>query len=89
MKYLNKSLGGVILNVSSTAALIPFYGVPYYAASKGAVLAYTRAVAQQKRSENIAVICLCPHLTETSHFTDIKGLKPGFDDVSAGHVLQT
>ena len=61
---------GVIINMSSMSAHI--YNVPqkatYYAATKGAVLSFTRALACELAPSNIRVNCISPgyHMTELS-----------------------
>jgi NAD(P)-dependent dehydrogenase (short-subunit alcohol dehydrogenase family) len=52
--------GGVILNMSSTIALIGLESRAVYAASKGAVLALTRAMAADHSRDNIRVAAILP-----------------------------
>src|SRR6266511_5039837 len=51
--------GGAIVNVSSISALRP-RGLTVYSASKGAVIALTRAMAVDHGRENIRVNCVAP-----------------------------
>jgi NAD(P)-dependent dehydrogenase (short-subunit alcohol dehydrogenase family) len=70
--------GGVIINMSSTIALIGLESRAAYAASKGAVLALTRAMAADHSRENIRVAAILPGTVYTpfvegyltQHFAD-------------------
>ena len=65
VEAMRRSGGGVIVHVASVAAQ---RGVPdraAYSASKGAVLALTRAMARDHLADNIRVNCVCPGTTET------------------------
>lgn len=57
--------GGTIVNVSSAAGIKGGAGVTGYSASKGAVIAFTRALAAELAPESIRVNCLCPGWTDT------------------------
>jgi NAD(P)-dependent dehydrogenase (short-subunit alcohol dehydrogenase family) len=54
--------GGSIINISSVAALTPRGSKPYapYAASKGAVISLTRAMAIDHAKDGIRVNCIAP-----------------------------
>ncbi len=56
--------GGSIINIASDAALHGNYGCPLYCASKGAVVALTKALALDL-APKIRVNCICPGDTET------------------------
>lgn len=58
--------GGVIINTASVAGLVPFPGRAAYNASKGGVVALTRALALDYASAHIRVNALCPGLVETN-----------------------
>jgi len=51
--------GGTVINIASDAALKGNYGCPVYCASKGAVVALTRALALDF-APKIRVNCICP-----------------------------
>jgi NAD(P)-dependent dehydrogenase (short-subunit alcohol dehydrogenase family) len=51
--------GGSIVNISSISALRP-RGLTAYSASKGAVIALTKAMAVDHGPQNIRVNCVCP-----------------------------
>jgi len=73
---------GVILNVSSVAASRPSKGQAVYAATKGAVEAFTRAVAVEYGRKGIRCACVSPGPMDTEMFAATKAL--GGDDVLAG-----
>lgn len=61
--YMRKSKGGRIINIASGT---PFKGVPFllhYVSSKGAVVAFTRALAKELGKDNILVNCIAPGFT--------------------------
>jgi NAD(P)-dependent dehydrogenase (short-subunit alcohol dehydrogenase family) len=55
-----KAKGGRILNFGSGSGITGGAGIAAYSASKGAVAAYTRSVAQAWGKYNITVNCVCP-----------------------------
>lgn len=59
--------GGQIVNVSARPALDPRHGanMTAYTASKAAVAAFTVALAEELKGENISVIALCPSTIDT------------------------
>lgn len=60
---MRKNKGGRIINVAST---VPFRGTPlflHYTASKGAVVALTRALAKELGTDNILVNAIAPSFT--------------------------
>jgi NAD(P)-dependent dehydrogenase (short-subunit alcohol dehydrogenase family) len=57
--------GGKIVNISSGT---PFRGVPFllhYVTSKGAIVAFTRALAKELGKDNVRVNCVAPGFTMT------------------------
>lgn len=56
--------GGAIVNLSSMAALNG-QGTPHYAASKGAVLSFTRVCARQFGPLGVRVNAICPGVIDT------------------------
>jgi 3-oxoacyl-[acyl-carrier protein] reductase len=72
LKLMSKENHGVIINMSSVAAL---RGIPIasnYGAAKGGILGFTRSVAQEVASRNIRVNAICPGWIETpmtAHFS--------------------
>ncbi|MET0402213.1 MAG: SDR family NAD(P)-dependent oxidoreductase [Cystobacter sp.] len=55
-----KQGGGHIINFGSDAGLIPYPGAGHYAASKGAVMAWTRTAAAEWGRHGITVNCVVP-----------------------------
>ena len=62
---LLKQQGGAIVNVSSVHAVATSAGIAAYAASKGALLALTRAVALELAEDNIRVNAVLPGAVDT------------------------
>lgn len=64
MKYsiplLERRGGGSIISTASIAGLSGLPGMPAYCASKGGVIALTRAVAAECADKGIRVNCICP-----------------------------
>lgn len=61
--------GGSIINISSISALRP-RGLTPYSASKGAVIALTRAMAVDHAADGIRVNCVAPGPVYTPHVSD-------------------
>jgi NAD(P)-dependent dehydrogenase (short-subunit alcohol dehydrogenase family) len=57
--------GGRIVNVSSTAGLLPNHFALAYSVSKGALLHMTRTLAKELGKDNITVNCVCPGIVRT------------------------
>lgn len=62
---LLKQSGGAIVNVSSVHAVATSVGIAAYAASKGALLALTRATALELAQDNIRVNAVLPGAVDT------------------------
>ena len=60
-----KSGGGVIVNVASVIGLVGGEGEVAYCASKGGLIALTKALALDFADHNIRVNCICPGSVET------------------------
>ncbi|HEY6351316.1 MAG TPA: SDR family oxidoreductase [Candidatus Angelobacter sp.] len=65
LPHLRSAGGGAIVNIGSVLSLVSARNRVAYAASKGAVLAMTRAMALDHAPEKIRVNCLCPGIVET------------------------
>jgi NAD(P)-dependent dehydrogenase (short-subunit alcohol dehydrogenase family) len=57
--------GGVIINTASTAGIASSPYMAAYGASKGGVIALTRAMAMEYSQKNIRVNCICPGMIRT------------------------
>jgi 3-oxoacyl-[acyl-carrier protein] reductase len=56
---------GVIINMSSVAALMGLEAAPHYSAAKGGILAFTRALSREVASRGIRVNAICPGYIDT------------------------
>jgi len=65
LRLMSPKNRGVIVNISSVAALTGLEIVPHYSAAKGAILAFTRAVARDAASHGIRVNAICPGYIDT------------------------
>jgi 3-oxoacyl-[acyl-carrier protein] reductase len=65
LKLMSPKNRGAIVNLSSVAALTGLEVVPHYSAAKGAILAFTRAVARDVASRGIRVNAICPGYIDT------------------------
>jgi 3-oxoacyl-[acyl-carrier protein] reductase len=66
LKIMSRQNSGVIINMSSVAALKGLDVSPHYATAKGGILAFTRSLAQEVVSRNIRVNAICPGFIDTS-----------------------
>jgi 3-oxoacyl-[acyl-carrier protein] reductase len=62
---MRKQGAGVILNTCSTAGIRPRPGLAAYAASKGAAIAFTKALALEVAPHGIRAVAICPVAAET------------------------
>ena len=62
---LREQGGGVILNTCSTAGIRPRPGLAAYAASKGAAIAFTKALALEVAPYKIRAVAICPVAADT------------------------
>ncbi|MGB3124288.1 MAG: SDR family NAD(P)-dependent oxidoreductase [Pseudomonas sp.] len=68
LPYLLQRQSGLIVNVSSGLAFIPFPAAPVYSASKAALHAYTQCLRAQLKHSAVTVIEIAPPGTETPLF---------------------
>lgn len=64
--HLEKNGGGSVINLASAAGVIGWPLLSLYCASKGAVLQFTKALAQEYKGSGIRFNALCPMVIETS-----------------------
>jgi 3-oxoacyl-[acyl-carrier protein] reductase len=67
---------GAIVNLSSVAAQRPGRGQSNYAASKGAVEAFTRALAVELAPRHIRVNAVAPGIIETAMTAELRAIAP-------------
>jgi NAD(P)-dependent dehydrogenase (short-subunit alcohol dehydrogenase family) len=81
--------GGKIVNISSGT---PFRGVPFvlhYVTSKGAIIAFTRALAKELGKDNVLVNCVAPGFTMSAGVEEHPEVIEKLRDVSiASRTLQ-
>jgi NAD(P)-dependent dehydrogenase (short-subunit alcohol dehydrogenase family) len=65
LPHMRAAGGGSIINIGSVLSLLGARNRVAYSASKGAVMAMTRAMALDHAAENIRVNCICPGIVET------------------------
>jgi meso-butanediol dehydrogenase / (S,S)-butanediol dehydrogenase / diacetyl reductase len=65
LPHMRAAGGGSIINTGSVLSTLGARNRVAYAASKGAVLAMTKAMALDHAAENIRVNCICPGIVET------------------------
>jgi len=65
LPHMRAAGGGSIINIGSVLSTLGARNRVAYSASKGAVLAMTRAMALDHAGEKIRVNCICPGIVET------------------------
>jgi 3-oxoacyl-[acyl-carrier protein] reductase len=65
LRLMSRRNRGVIINLSSVAALMGLEVVPHYSAAKAGILGFTRAVAREVASRGIRVNAICPGYIDT------------------------
>ncbi|MBD8168359.1 SDR family NAD(P)-dependent oxidoreductase [Erwinia persicina] len=63
--WLLKSAGGRIFNLASVSGVQPYGSVASYAASKHALVGYSRSIARELGAQGIKVTTLCPDVVDT------------------------
>ena len=65
LRLMSRRNRGVIINMSSVAALAGIGIAYHYGAAKGGILSFTRSVAHEVASRNIRVNAICPGFIDT------------------------
>jgi len=65
MPHLRAAGGGSIINIASVLSMVAARNRVGYSATKGALLAMTRAMALDHAPEKIRVNCICPGIVDT------------------------
>ena len=65
LRLMSRRNRGVIINMSSVAALGGIELASHYGAAKGGILSFTRSVAREVASRNIRVNAICPGFIDT------------------------
>jgi NAD(P)-dependent dehydrogenase (short-subunit alcohol dehydrogenase family) len=65
LPHMRATGGGSIVNIASVLSMVGARNRVAYAASKGAVMAMTKAMALDHAAEKIRVNCICPGIVET------------------------
>jgi 3-oxoacyl-[acyl-carrier protein] reductase len=87
---MRRRRSGSIVNVASLAGRNGFAGGTAYAASKHAVLGFSRSLMLETRKDNIRVIAICPGSVATRMMQDQPMLKPEPQRIlQAGDVAAT
>jgi uncharacterized protein len=83
---MRKSGCGAILNVSSSASLVPVPHLAVYAATKAYVTSFSEALRAELRHANISVTALCPGPVPTE-FADVANREPQVNTTSTTRDL--
>lgn len=65
VRSMMKNRSGVVINMSSVVGLTGNAGQVNYAASKAAIIGFTKALAKELATRNIRVNCICPGFIAT------------------------
>ena len=79
---------GCIVNNGSSAALMGVTNRFAYSASKGAVIAMTRAMAAELASKGVRVNCICPGTTDTPSLNDRLHKLPDYNQAKAEFIAR-
>jgi uncharacterized protein len=83
---MRKSGCGAVLNVSSSASLVPVPHLAVYAATKAYVTSFSEALRAELRNANISVTALCPGPVPTE-FADVACREPQVNTTSTTRDL--
>lgn len=80
LKHMLERQRGAIVNVASDAGRVGSSGEAIYSATKGAMVAFTKAIAREVVRYGIRVNCVCPGLTDTPMLAAIRQGNPKLVD---------
>ncbi|MBO9355963.1 SDR family oxidoreductase [Bordetella petrii] len=84
--HMRKNRWGRIVNVASALARYGGRGKSPYAASKGAVIAFSRSLAMDVAGDGITVNCVCPGSVLTSRALSTTGKLFGAENIEQGLI---
>jgi len=89
---MQQQKGGSIINIGSISAMVVFPGQAVYAATKGAILQLTRAIAVDFGKDGIRANCICPGPTLSGPLangvSEDGALNPELENLANMHPLQ-
>jgi len=83
--YMRKNRSGLIINLSSVAAILPIPFQSYYSAAKAAVTSYTLSLANELKPFSIRVCAIQPGDVSTG-FTSARKKSTKGDDIYNGRI---
>jgi NAD(P)-dependent dehydrogenase (short-subunit alcohol dehydrogenase family) len=83
LRYMNQQGSGSIINIGSIHGYAGFPGNSAYAATKGAIAAWTRALAIELAPDQIRVNCVAPGVIEVPRYRE----RPGYDPGEYGELI--
>ena len=72
---------GKVVNVASDAGRVGSSGEAVYSATKGAVIAFSKALAREMARHRITVNVVCPGLTETPLLQSLRDQSPKMEKI--------
>jgi 2-hydroxycyclohexanecarboxyl-CoA dehydrogenase len=73
--------GGKVVNIASDAGRVGSSGEAVYSATKGAVIAFSKALAREMARHRITVNVVCPGLTETPLLQSLREQSPKMERI--------
>jgi 2-hydroxycyclohexanecarboxyl-CoA dehydrogenase len=72
---------GKVINIASDAGRVGSSGEAVYSATKGAVIAFTKALAREMARHGVTVNVVCPGLTETALLQSLRDQSPKMERI--------
>lgn len=82
--YMSAQRKGKIINISSGTVLLGSPLLLHYAATKGAIVSFTRSLASELGDSNICVNAIAPGFTMSEGVLNMPGTPPGFIEIIKG-----